>query len=156
VSQKKVFAGKNFLLRPATRLDLPAIWALILRFGLNPLGIHWRRFVVAEDEAGRLLGIGQIKLHGDGSRELASIGVQIDARGKGIGGAIIERLIETQPLPLYLTCRDSMEGYYNRFGFTTITDPNQMPPYFRRLARLADWLVRLTPTRNRMLVMVKR
>ena len=42
--------------------------------GLNPFSLGWPRFLVAED-GGRVVGVAQIKPHGDGSRELASLAV---------------------------------------------------------------------------------
>ena len=49
----------------------------------------------------RVIGCGQIKPHGDGTRELASIAVVPEHQRQGIGTEIIARLIEGQPLPLY-------------------------------------------------------
>jgi hypothetical protein len=70
-------------IRPAVRADDAAIRALVRREHLNPLGRNWRNFLVAEDEAGRLIAIGAVKTHGDGSRELASIATVPEARGRG-------------------------------------------------------------------------
>ena len=52
-----------FTLRSATAADFPAIRKLIWQVGINPIGLDWRRFVLAVDEEGRLLGCGQIKPH---------------------------------------------------------------------------------------------
>ena len=65
----------EFTVRPATREDFPAIRSLIHTVRINPTGLGWRRFLVAVTPQGRLLGCGQIKLHADGSREMASIAV---------------------------------------------------------------------------------
>jgi len=37
---------------------------------------------------------------------------------------------------LYLTCRSSLGEFYEKLGFESI-DECQMPPYFRRINRLA-------------------
>ena len=78
------------------------------------------------------------KIHGDGSRELASLAAAPDRQGEGIGGALIQHLLaqpEGQP-PLYLMCADPLESYYTRFGFRRV-ERAEMPPYFRRMTRVA-------------------
>lgn len=121
--------------------------------GINPLSLDWQRFVVAVDEQDQLLGCGQIKAHGDGSRELASIAVQPAAQGQGIGSAIITFLLKNAPVPLYLTCRSTLESYYQKFGFHAIADPQQLPPYFRQIKRLAQLWIRISGSKSRMSIM---
>jgi len=126
-----------FPIRPATEADQPAITALVRAAGINPFNLNWPRFRVAED-AGRVVGAAQIKIHSDASRELASLAVVPDRQGKGIGGALIAHWL-AQPAgrsPLYLMCRSELEGYYSRFGFRKI-ERHEMPPYFRRMTRVA-------------------
>ncbi len=100
-----------FTIRPAAAEDETAIKALVRAANINPLGIHWQRFLVAED-GGRIAAIGQIKVHGDGSRELASIATVPDRQGEGIATAIIQALLSSDARessgPLYLTCRGHM------------------------------------------------
>lgn len=123
-------------LRPAEPQDLPAIRALIHEVQINPLGLDWRRFIIAVDPSGRLVACGQVKPHQDGSFELASIAVKPEWRGQGVAATIIQHLIQSHPVPLYLTCRASLENFYNPFGFRTL-EKEEMPPYFRRVARIA-------------------
>ncbi len=137
-------ATKMQYIRKATARDASSIRALIYRVEINPFGLDWRRFLVAVDEEDRVIGSGQIKPHGDGTRELASIAVQPEWQGQGIGREIIERLLAENPLPLYLTCRPRMVSYYERFGFRMLP-PEEMPLYFRRIYRAAsvfNWLAR--------------
>ncbi len=109
--------------------------------GINPMSLDWQRFIIAEDD-GVTVGIGQIKVHGDGSRELASLAV-IPARQKqGIGGAIIRELLSKETGVLYLTCRAQLERYYAHFGFRRV-ERDEMSPYFRRLMRLAGLVMTL-------------
>ena len=127
----------SFQIRPATQADQPAITAMVQAAGINPLSLHWPRFRVADD-AGRVVGVVQIKIHGDASRELASLAVVPDRQDEGIGGALILHLLaqpEGQP-PLFLMCRNELEGYYSRFGFRRV-ERTEMPPYFRWMTRLA-------------------
>lgn len=148
-------AARPYLLRCATRSDSRAIRELIWKVRINPVALDWRRFLVAVDAQNRLLGCGQIKPHGDGSRELASIAVQPFAQGQGIGSALITRLLADAPRPIYLTCRHTLEDYYQPFGFRAIRDVQQLPPYFRRIRRLANFWVGITRGKSHLLVMIK-
>jgi len=141
-------------LRRATAADAKAIRKLIWRVGINPLSLDWRRFLVAVDGTGCIIGTGQVKPHGDGTRELASIAVQPERQREGIGRAIVNHLLAENELPLYLTCRVEMEAYYVLFGFRAI-EAAEMPPYFRRIFNLASFLSRIWPRFGKMLVMVK-
>jgi N-acetylglutamate synthase-like GNAT family acetyltransferase len=119
----------------ATAFDAPIIRRMIADARLNPLGLDWRRFLIVEAH-GEVIGIGQVKQHGDGSRELASICVVPRYHGQGIGTQIIETLLVREAGTVYLMCAPALEGYYQRFGFAAIA-LGEMPPYFKRLM----WLV---------------
>jgi len=123
-------------LREAAKADFPAIRALIRQTGINPLGLDWRRFIVAESPAGAFIGCGQLKPHSDGSLELASLAVVPAWRGRGVARLIIQALMAKAPRPLYLTCRGQLGPFYEKFGFRVLR-PEEMPLYFRRLSRLA-------------------
>lgn len=129
----------EYQIREASKRDFPAIKKLIYSVRINPIGLDWRRFVVACDPAGNLLACGQIKSHDDGSRELASIAVCPEYQKKGLGSAIIRYLVEREPPPLYLTCRSRLGPYYEKFGFRRV-DQTEMTPYFRRIDKLAKLL----------------
>lgn len=140
----------DFVIRPARKEEFAAIRSLILREHLNPTGLNWRRFLVAVSARGEVLGCGQIKIHRDGSRELASIVVQKQARSRGIAQAIIQELLRQESTrPLYLMCRPGLETFYAQFSFRTISE-NEMPPYFRHIHLL---LKALTFNRKSVLVM---
>jgi N-acetylglutamate synthase-like GNAT family acetyltransferase len=129
-------------IRPATEGDQPTIRRLINEANLNRMGLHWQTFLVAE-ENGEVVGVGQVKAHGDGSRELASMAVVPPRQGQGIGSTIINALLaREQDVVLYLTCRRELEGYYNRFGFRLLDLP-AYPPYFRRLIPVINSVARL-------------
>ena len=107
---------------------------LIHAVKINPIGLDWWRFLVAVTPQGNLLGCGQIKLHADGSRELASIAVQEQSRKQGVARAVIEALLALKPeRPLYLICRDRLKLVYVKFRFHAI-GLEEMPPYFRRIS----------------------
>jgi N-acetylglutamate synthase-like GNAT family acetyltransferase len=142
----------NYWIRHAESEDESAIRALVRSVRINPLGIVWPRFVIAVDENNRLVGCGQVKVHRDGSRELASIAVSTAWRGQGVARALIERLVSAHDQPLYLTCRYHLGAFYERFGFQVI-QPAEMPAYFRRIHRLINFLARFSRARPGLLVM---
>lgn len=121
----------DVVIRPAVAADQQAIRKIVRAAGLIPTGLDWTRFLVA-DEGGRIVGIGQVKPHRDGSRELASIAVIPERQGQGIGTRVIQALLAREAGPLYLLCEGRNETYYARFGFQRLA-PRDMPPYFRRL-----------------------
>lgn len=143
-----------FTLREARLEDGEAIRSLVYGAHLNPFGLDWRHFVVAEDEDGCVIGCGQIKSHGDGARELASLVVRDDWRGRGVGKAIVARLIHGAGPPLWLMCRSELVGYYRRFGFREVGLREDLPRYFRWVHRLFTWFSRLAGRENRLAIMV--
>jgi N-acetylglutamate synthase-like GNAT family acetyltransferase len=130
-------------LRRATAGDQKRINAIIRAAQINPMGLKWQNFVLAvEAETGEIVGTGQIKTHGDGSRELASIAVIPAYQRRGIAHQIIEHLIAEHRRadgagPLYLTCRSTLGPFYEQFGFRRI-ELDEMTPYFKRLKRFAN------------------
>lgn len=133
----------GFHLRQAVENDAPRIRNLIHRVGINPLGLDWRRFLVAETDDGMFIGCGQLKPHADGSLEMASLAVEEKYRGRGVSRAIIERLLAESPRPLYLMCRPELGSLYEKFGFQAV-DSSALSPYFRRIRRLVHTVVSLT------------
>ncbi len=140
--------------RKATRQDARAIHRLIRQVGINPLGLDWRRFLLAIDEQGQVIGCGQVKPHGADLRELASIAVSPQHQGQGIGSQIIQKLLTETPLPLYLYCRAELESYYQKFGFQPVP-PQIMPDYFYRIWRIFDILQKVVPSLGGLKIMVK-
>jgi N-acetylglutamate synthase-like GNAT family acetyltransferase len=143
----------SFDIRPAAQSDLCSIRALIRSVRINPLGLDWRRFVVAVDSKGEVIGCGQIKPHWDGSFELASLAVHLNRRERGVGRALIEHLLNSHPSVIYLTCRAELGVFYERFGFR-VAEKSEMPPYFRWIWRLFQVLRTLHLVGESLLVMV--
>jgi len=138
-------------IRSATPADQATINRIVRRAGINPLDLDWRRFVVAE-EGGQIVGVGQVKPHGDQSRELASLAVIPARQGQGIGAKIIHALLARETGVVFLMCRHTLERYYVRFGFRRV-EREQMTPYFRRMIRLANFFAGLTHAGMRVIVM---
>jgi N-acetylglutamate synthase-like GNAT family acetyltransferase len=132
-------------IRAATEADQPTIRRLIKEANLNRMSLNWPHFVVAEED-GAIVGVGQVKSHGDGSRELASLAVVPERQGQGVGGALIEALLAREPdAVLHLTCRRQLQGYYERFGFRRL-EPAEFPPYFRRMIPIINLVARFLGT----------
>ena len=142
----------NFTLRSATVEDDPAIRRLVHLGRINPTGLDWCRCILAISPDGEVIGCGQIKPHGDGSREIASIVVDPDWRGQGVARAIIEHLLAEYPGDLYLMCRSALGPFYAKFGFRSLA-PGEMPRYFRRISRVAGLLHALQDEGDSLLVM---
>ena len=142
----------DFRLRPARESDAPGIKALIRAVHINPLGLDWRRFIVAESQEMPILGCGQVKPHPGNLRELASIAVWPEYRGRGIARKIIEDLLSSEEGPLYLMCASPVCPLYEKFDFHFM-NMHEMPPYFRRMIRLTDLMRTLAPDAPRIMVL---
>jgi hypothetical protein len=108
---------------------------------LNPTGLDWRRFLVDQDD-GKIVGVGQVKLHGDGNRELASLAVVSRRQGRCVGAVIVRALLAREAGPNFLYCAQGLVGYYERFGFRPV-GPRETTPYLRRVRLVANALFRL-------------
>lgn len=120
--------------------------------GINPTGLDWKRFAVAVDPDGKVIGCGQLKPHGKDIIELASIAVLPEHRGQGIARAVIELLLQESSRPLYLMCMSHNGPLYEKFGFRAIPY-EQMPRHFQRIAKLFGLSISITHRDNNLLVM---
>jgi N-acetylglutamate synthase-like GNAT family acetyltransferase len=141
-----------YTLRPARETEARVIKDLIHSVGINPMGVDWKRFVVAVNTQDEIIGIGQLKPHGKEILELASIAVEPEYRGQGIASAIIEHLLKDSPRPLYLMCEYKNGALYEKFGFREIPY-EEMPRYFQRISKLAGLVSTLARHDERLLVM---
>lgn len=92
------------------------------------------RYWIAMDEAGVPIGYGGVKIGGD-QADVMTIGVAPRARGRGVGRAILDALLEwarqAGAVEIFLDVRPSNEGaiaLYNSRGFVEI---GRRPRYFR-------------------------
>jgi N-acetylglutamate synthase-like GNAT family acetyltransferase len=139
-------------IRPAREPEAGQIRDLIYLVGINPMGLDWKRFVVAVNDRDEMIGCGQLKPHGQEVLELASIAVYPEHQGKGVARAIIEHLLKDSPRPLYLMCQSSLGPFYERFGFRGISY-EEMPRYFQRMSKLAGLVTTLAQREERLLIM---
>lgn len=142
-------------LRPAVEQDEGAIREIVRRAGINPFGLDWPRFTVAENLQGRVVACGQLKRHKDGSLELGSLAVREEWRGKGIGSRLVEALKAQVEEDLWLMCRSSLVDFYRQHGFDEVPLESEQPPYFARVRRLADAFHWLRGTGEYLAVMVR-
>ena len=63
----------EYHLRPATPADAARIRRIISLVHINPTALDWHRFILAVDQAGSVIGCGQVKPHTGGLQELASL-----------------------------------------------------------------------------------
>ena len=142
----------TFTLRPARETDFKAIKRLIRLGGINPMGLDWKRFLVAVNVDDQVIACGQIKPHGQGILELASISVHPASRKQGIARAIVEHLLAGSPRPLFLMCRSGLGSLYQKFGFRRL-EYDEMPRYFQRMVKLVDFAKAFSNTNETLLIM---
>lgn len=70
-------------IRSAHPEDQETIVSYIHQAKINPRNLHWENFLVAE-ENGKLIGMRQVKLHKQGTREVGSGFVLPEYRRQGI------------------------------------------------------------------------
>ncbi len=135
--------------RPARSQDAGLIRRWIWRERLDPTALKWPNFVLAVDGEGAVLGIAQMKRLGPREapvRELGSLVVRPDVRGRGIGQVLVQHLLQAYPAPIYLLCEGRNVSYYRQFGFREI-EPEDMPSPLRRKWRLGHLFARMVGRR---------
>ena len=79
--------------------------------------------VVAEDDTGRAIGCGRLLPDG----HIGRVAVRADWRGKGVGAALLERLIalasERGDPRVMLNAQTHAMPFYARYGFAPVGDP---------------------------------
>jgi len=146
-------AVQQVLLRAAQPRDMRRIRAIIRRARINRLGLRWRRFTVAVSGT-QIIGCVQLKPHRDGTVELASLAVERDWRGRGIGEQLVADCVARHAAALHLMCTHKLVAYYLRLGFAVVALPD-LPPYFRRLMRVLAVVAPRAIKRSRIVVMAR-
>lgn len=127
-------------IRPARQEDQQTIVSFVQQARINPRNLHWQNFFVAE-ENGQAVGIRQIKVHSQGTREVASGFVLPEYRRQGISARLMNELLARESGPLYTMVNQKRAPYYEQFGFRQV-DSKQLPSDFQR----EYWIGRIITT----------
>ncbi len=138
--------------RPATEADATVIKDLVQEGNINPTGLDWRRFFVAQTGSGEVIGCVQVKPHRHGVQELASLAVASEWRQRGVAHALLLHLLAEHRGHLYLMCRSGLGGMYRKYGFEALSEEH-MPTYFRRVSKLGIIIVALRRQGETLLIM---
>src|SRR5215208_3930595 len=144
-------------IRPARQEDQATIVSLIRQAKLNPRNLHWEHFLVAE-ESGKVVGIRQVKVHRQGTREVASGFVLPEYRNQGISASLMKELLAREDGNLYSTVDQKWLPYYEQFGFRQV-DANQLPTDFRkeyRIGRIVTSLISFLSKKKIRIIPLKR
>jgi N-acetylglutamate synthase-like GNAT family acetyltransferase len=104
------------IIHPAIEADQPTIVSLIRQAKINPRNLHWERFLVVE-ENNQIVGIRQVKVHKQGTREVASGFVLPEYQHRGISALLMNEILSRETGTLYLMCAKRWKKYYEQFGF---------------------------------------
>jgi amino-acid N-acetyltransferase len=132
--------ASGIAIRPASGDDLPAVVDLMTKTNLPVEGVKESigSFVVAEN-GGRVVGVGGVERCGNYGL-LRSVAVDPAARGRGVGAAMIERLIADSRASglraLYLLTTTA-ENYFPSFGFDKATR-DSVPAEIQQTAEFKD------------------
>lgn len=127
-------------IRPAVEADGATIKSMVRAARLVPTNLHWSRFLVAEVEGRRIVGMWQVKVHKRGTREVASGMVLPEYRQRGISAKLMHALLDREHGPLYLRCNEKWARYYEQFGFRRV-EPSELPADFRKDYRIGTTIV---------------
>lgn len=115
--------------------DLPEVMVLLDRWSMAPTpdianaersGIEIGHAFVAEDERGRLVGVGSYLLHSDELAETASLAVSPEVKGLGIGARLQVARLEEMLARGILRVRtetdrpETIDWYLRKFGYRVV------------------------------------
>ncbi len=106
-------------IRPARADDVAALIELMRGEPLRPFDRKWQNFVVAEDTRG-LVGAVQIRVHRDGSREIGSLVVAPDYRGRGLASRLMESRLADASDAVFAITGAKYGAHYAQWGFREI------------------------------------
>jgi N-acetylglutamate synthase-like GNAT family acetyltransferase len=135
------FSAYSLAFRSATPNDLFTARQTMFQEKMNPLSISQDRLLVAFDDSDErnLLGFGQIRPLDGVFSELASLYVKPENRQQGIGGALVQQLLQRHdqaesPTTVCLLTLSSTSCFYEKHGFELMDEveiQSTMPSSFR-------------------------
>jgi amino-acid N-acetyltransferase len=140
---------KDFSLRPARTSDIVAIQAMraplvdsnvLLQHQLVSLYERVQEFVVAETSDGRILAAGALHVMWADLAEVRSLVVDQNARGLGLGKAVVEALVE-RAFTLGIRrvfCLTFEVDFFVRCGFDIISDVPVDEATFEQMVQSSD------------------
>lgn len=143
VSARRLYNALVIRIRPAHAQDQKQIRKMVWGARLDPTTLQWLNFMVAEAHSkptNPIVGIAQIRPYSD-CRELGSVVMLPEYRGRGIARRLIETLLAQETGDVYLDCASSKIPLYTRFGFHVI--PFKEMPRTLKMKSLGASLMRL-------------
>lgn len=128
-------------IRPAREAEQERIVSLIHQAKINPRHLHWQNFLIAEDQ-GKIVGVRQVKVHAQGTREVGSGYVLPEYQHQGISARLMNEILSHERGVLYLMCRDQWMPYYEQFGFRRVA-VEELPADFRKEYRIGRFITTL-------------
>lgn len=147
----------SVIIRPAIEADQLSIVSLIRQAKINPRNLHWQNFLIAE-ENGQIVGIRQVKVHSQGTREVASGFVRPEYQRQGISAQLMNEILRRENSPLYLMCNKKWKRYYEQFGFRDVRLA-ELPRDFRReylIGKITTTLIAILAFQDLNIIPMKR
>jgi N-acetylglutamate synthase-like GNAT family acetyltransferase len=147
----------SLIIRPAVQADQPTIVSLIRQAKINPRNLNWERFLIAEEE-NQIVGIRQVKVHKQGTREVASGFVLPGYQHRGISALLMNEILYRENGTLYLMCAKRWKKYYEQFGFRDLKLAELPPDFYREylMAKVITILISIFTFRNLNIIPMKR
>ncbi len=120
LSESSSKISKSLFINEISDTDFDSIQKIIAETELSDYQIQPSQFMIMKDKW-ELLAFWRIFPIGEKEEELGTLWVKEEKRGKKIGLALIQALLEkkrTKPL-LYLACQKGLQTYYEKIGFHT-------------------------------------
>ena len=147
----------SVIIRPALEADQSMIESLIRQAKINPRNLHWKRFLIAE-ENNQIVGIRQVKVHKQGTREVASGFVLPEYQHRGISALLMNEILSREKGTLYLMCNKKWKKYYEQFGFRDVKLAELPPDFYREymIGKIMTTLISIFIFRNLNIIPMKR
>jgi N-acetylglutamate synthase-like GNAT family acetyltransferase len=121
----------NVIYSQASLEDEPAIFDLLKELEGDRSKFDIARFYVAKVN-NHLIGCIRTKMFAGGCLELASLAVDKNYQGRGIGSRLVEELLLKEVTrPIFILTELNKESFYNKFNFK-IVEPLKLPDEFKK------------------------